>query len=209
MLIALGAEQVVESVHWREQVRATREALYSDADDNLAAAAWRQRQQPCVDRRLGEIAAIFEARSEGRPIHLAGQIGHPVFYAGSQTGWQVAVSSQAVAHMGLGEKLQMANAFDNYANMTEVLKREQDAWLELGLLDHPQLLTEGDWPLLHRAYAEANSLSGRMQIITGFVLKTQNLGRHPKIHDTTPTVVRVAVNEFCTPVLAASARAHV
>lgn len=42
VLIALGAEQIVETIHWREQTRATREALYSDAVDNLGAAKFRQ-----------------------------------------------------------------------------------------------------------------------------------------------------------------------
>jgi hypothetical protein len=200
VLIALGAEQVVEDIHWREETRVTRKALYSDATDNLGAAKWRQVQQPCVDRRLKEIAAIFRAHAAGRPIRLLGPIAHPIFLSGPQAGWQISVSSQALDHMSLKEKLDLGSAFDNYANMTDVLKREQDAWLKLGVLDDPQSLSDGDWPILHQAYAEAASLNGRMQIITSYVLATQSLGQPPR-YDTDIPSVRAAVNSFCSPVL--------
>jgi hypothetical protein len=202
VLIALGAEQLVEQVHWREQTRATRDALYSDAAGNLGAALWRQQQQPCVDRRLKEIAEIFRAHAAGKPIRLLAPIGHPVFNGGPQMGWQIAVSSQALDHMSLEEKLDLAGAFGNYANLTDVLKREQDAWLKLGVLDDPQSLSEGDWPFLHQAYAEASSLSGRMAIITDYVLSTQNLGQRPSAN-TGNARVNAAVKSFCTPILPA------
>ena len=55
VLIALGAEQVVESVHWSHEVEAQRLSLNAEAQDNLGSVARRQTQQSCVDRRLGEI----------------------------------------------------------------------------------------------------------------------------------------------------------
>ena len=201
VLIALGAEQVVEGIHWRNEVEATRTALYSDAEDNLGAAKWRQLQQPCVDRRLKEIPEIFAEHAAGEPIRLAGPVAHPVFSAGPQTGWQIAVSSQALNHMSLTEKLDLGGAFDNYANMSDVLRQEQDAWLKLGVLDNPETLSEGDWPVLHQAYAEAAAINGRMAIVTDYVLSTQNLGQKPRI--TSNRMADAAVKAFCTPVLRA------
>lgn len=198
--IALGAEQIVENVHWREEVEATRDALLRDASNNLGAALWRQKQQGCVNRRLNEISKIFEAHSRGQRLSLRGNVGHPVFYGGPQTGWQVALSSQAVAHMSLEEKLGFGNAFDNYANMTDVLKREQDAWLKLGLLDHEEVLNEGDWSALHQSEAEAASLAARMQIITNYVLAANNLGQPPSQLPSAPGVT-AALDQFCAPVL--------
>src|SRR3954469_17736141 len=58
VLIALGAEQVVEAMHWRSEVEAARQSLYDTVPGNLNAAKWRQQQQPCVDRRLAEIDQI-------------------------------------------------------------------------------------------------------------------------------------------------------
>jgi len=42
ILIALAGEQVVEAFHWRHEVEAQREALRSEARDNLSAAAYRK-----------------------------------------------------------------------------------------------------------------------------------------------------------------------
>src|SRR3954469_20288622 len=58
VLIALGAEQIVETLHWRAETRATRDALFSEISDNLSAAKFRAMQEPCVERRLNEIAII-------------------------------------------------------------------------------------------------------------------------------------------------------
>jgi hypothetical protein len=200
VLIALGAEQIVETVHWRDQASATRSALLQDASNNLGAALWRQKQQGCVNRRLDEIARVFEAHSRGQRLSLRGPVGHPVFYGGPQTGWQIALSSQAVAHMNLKEKLGFGDAFDNYANMTDVLKREQDAWLKLGLLDHQEILNETDWSALHQSEAEAASLSARMQIITTYVLANNTLGQSPMQLPDTPGVA-AAFHRFCSPIL--------
>lgn len=79
--------------------------------------------------------------------------------------------------MDLREKLELSGAFDNYQNMTDVLRREQGTWFKLGMLDDPTLLSEGDWPILHQAFAEAVSLSGRMKIITSFVLSDASWAR--------------------------------
>jgi type II secretory pathway pseudopilin PulG len=45
VLIALGAEQLVEAVHWRQETQIAREALNAEASGNLISAAGRKRQQ--------------------------------------------------------------------------------------------------------------------------------------------------------------------
>jgi hypothetical protein len=200
VLIALGAEQVVEDVHWHSEAGAARDALLSEARDNLDAANFRAEQQPCVERRLTEIAAIFRAHAAGQPIVLTGPIGRPIYYGGSRDAWNVAVSSQAISHMSLKQKLDFGGAFSNYENMDDVQKREQDAWLRLNVLNDPQVLAEGDWPNLHQAYAEAQSLSSRMQLITNYVLSTQSLGQPARRPPEIPGLV-TAEARFCSPIL--------
>jgi hypothetical protein len=204
VLIALGAEQVVEAMHWRSEVEAARQSLYDTVPGNLNAAKWRQQQQPCVDRRLAEIDQIFEAHALGRPIRLLGTIAMPVALTGSQTAWQVALSSQALAHMSLKEKGEFADAFGNYATLTQVLDREREAWLRLGTLDDPTILSDGDWPALHQAYGEAKALNARVQIVTDYVLTQENLGHRPDLKDDLPEGVQAALKTYCSPVLAKS-----
>lgn len=201
VLIALAAEQAVEALHWRAEMNAERQALYSEARENLGSVRWRQRLQPCIDARLAALHAVFRAHTAGRNIALRGTVGRPVTSFMSNTAWQVALSSQAVSHMSLAHKLAFARAFSSYENLDQALLREQDAWLKLDVLNDPALLSEGDWPALRQAYAEASALNARIKLITLHVLSVGTLGQRPKeTFDASPSV-KDAAAEFCRPIV--------
>jgi hypothetical protein len=206
VLIALGAEQLIEAIHWHRETEAARTALRMEASDNLSAAAQRVQQQPCINRRLREIGSILEDHAAGRPIYVHGNIGRPVSYYGSTDAWNVEVASQALSHMTLDEKLAFSTAFSNYENMNAVLRLEQTAWLRLNVLNAPDQLEAGDWPQLRQAYAEAQSLSDRLQIITGDMVRTETLGQAPKQLEDQPAAADAAIKRFCQPVLDRSSR---
>jgi hypothetical protein len=65
--IALGAEQLVEALHWREQVQGAHQALASDMSTVLGMAAERERFSSCLDDHLNHLADdIDEASRTGR-----------------------------------------------------------------------------------------------------------------------------------------------
>jgi hypothetical protein len=201
VLIALSAEQLVDDWRWRHETEAARAALRREAADNLQAALTRTQQQPCVDRRLKEIAAMFADHAAGRPIRLHGLIGRPISYYGSTDAWQVEIASQALSHMPLDERLAVGSAFSNYENMNSVLRLEQEPWRRLDVLNLPDELEAGDWPPLRQAYADAASLNSRLQIITGDILTAYTLGQTPRQLETNPTSVVAATKRFCEPIL--------
>lgn len=201
ILIALGAEQVAEVLHWRTEMNGERQALYSEARENIGSVRWRQRLQPCIDARLAELNTILHAHAAGRTIVLRGLIGRPVTSFMSNTAWQVALSSQALSHMSLNQKLAFSRAFSSYENLDQALLREQDAWLKLGVLDDPTLLSDSDWPALRQAYAEAAMLNTRIKLIMQHVLSVGTLDQQPKeTFDAAPSV-RNAATEFCRPIV--------
>jgi hypothetical protein len=201
VLIALGAQQLVEDWQWRRETSATRDALAREAADNLSAALQRSQQQPCVEQRLQEIAAIFAAHEAGNPIQIRRPIGRPVSYFGRTDTWQVEIASQSLSHMPLVEKLAFAKAFGDYENLNNVLRLEQDSWLRLNVLNAPDQLEAGDWPPLRQAYAQAQSLGARLKIITGDILASVTLGQRPEQLGRTPGAVTLARREFCEPML--------
>jgi hypothetical protein len=201
VLIALGFEQLVSALQWRRETEAARRALLEDVADNLEEASGRQYQQPCIDRRLTELATVFRQHAAGQPIDISGQIARPLFYTASRATWQIAISSQALAHMPLAEKLQFSRAFSAFENMDQVLHREQEAWLRLGMLNEPDQLQQGDWSVLHQAYAEAVSLNGRLQTITDDLLANQTMGQKPTVNDQPPPAVLAQLKALCTPIL--------
>src|SRR3982751_2672123 len=201
VLIALSAEQLVEDWRWRHETNAARAGLRQEAADNLNAAQKRVRLQPCVDRRLQEVAAMLADHAAHRPIPIQGLVGRPISYFGSTDAWQVEIASQALSHMSLDEKLAFSTAFANYENMNSVLRAEQQSWLRLGVLNAPEQLDAGDWPPLRQAYAEASSLNGRIQIITNDILASETLGQAPQQLEGEPASVTAAVRQFCEPIL--------
>jgi hypothetical protein len=201
VLVALASQQLVEDWQWRQETAATRDALRREAADNLDAALQRSQQQPCVERRLKEIEAIFAARKSGDPIYIRRPVGRPVSYYGKTDTWRVEIASQSLSHMPLDEKLAFATAFGNYENLNSVLRLEQDFWLRLNVLNAPDQLEAGDWPPLRQAYAEAQVLNARLKIITADVLSSATLGQRPALLGKTPAGVLLARKEFCEPLL--------
>src|SRR3954452_5726074 len=56
--IALGAEQIVEAAHWKNVVEAEGQALDEEVQGNQGALMVRVMMQPCIDRRLAELAKV-------------------------------------------------------------------------------------------------------------------------------------------------------
>ena len=125
VLVALSAEQVVENIHWKAETAAARKALNSDVQESLVSAKVGENLRPCIDRRLDEIATAFRRHAAREEVIFKGPIGRPVELFLPTATWQVAVSSQAVAHMSLAERLNFGGAFQNYENMNDALSRSR------------------------------------------------------------------------------------
>src|SRR4051794_15624621 len=89
VLIALGAQELVESWQWRQEVRAERASLTEEVSDSLSIIAVRTAQVPCVDRRLAEIRSILDRHRRGQPFELVREIGHPSQASASRGTWQI------------------------------------------------------------------------------------------------------------------------
>jgi len=77
VLIALAAEQVVETLHWRSEIADAEQALNREAAFNLGAILKRQEEGPCIDRRLQEIRERLSAGNYGTIEGARQSIGQP------------------------------------------------------------------------------------------------------------------------------------
>ena len=77
VLLALGAQQVVEWVHWRNEVTDAQHALDREAAYNLGAVEKRQQEVPCIDRRLREIRALLSGDASGLRTGSRAPLGQP------------------------------------------------------------------------------------------------------------------------------------
>ncbi len=64
VLIALGAEQLVVTIHERHVAAETRASVRAELQTGLASFAFRQQAEPCIDRRLSELRRIIDGWGE-------------------------------------------------------------------------------------------------------------------------------------------------
>src|SRR5437764_545933 len=104
VLIALGAEQVIEGWHWRRVIKAERVALSEDVADIWNAMSGRMVVQGCMDQRLTELQTVFDRHNRGQPLGIAGPIGRPSVWSARTTALQIATADQSLSHMSAEAK---------------------------------------------------------------------------------------------------------
>ena len=176
VLIALGAEQGVEWLHWRHEVEAERRSLLAEAQDALNVVRDRQAGQECVDARLNQVHVLIQRHERHQPLKILGPMGRHIRDSATLGTWQIALTGQALAHMNHDERLAFSSAFGIYQAWNEATDKEVAAWAALAPLQEPDLLSDQDWSRLKSAYWDAQQINGGIQRFATFVLKTQNLG---------------------------------
>ena len=155
VLIALGAEQVVEAIHWRQTVAQEREALDRDVTSIWTALSARVVIQRCVDNRLADLSLVFDRHARGHPLGIFDAIGRPTVWSASTGALQMASADQSLAHMPLKAKAAYFDVQSTYEQFIHSAQEERDSWRVLQLLDAPATLSEEDWRELKHAYRNA------------------------------------------------------
>jgi hypothetical protein len=103
VLIALGAEQVVEGMHWRQTVETERKALDGDVADMWNAMSGRVIIEHCVDQRLAEIKLVLDRHKDRQPLGIFGPVGRPGVWTASANALQMASADQSLSHMSFAD----------------------------------------------------------------------------------------------------------
>ena len=181
---------------------AQRAALQDMARANLTVIAFRGFQEPCVERRVHEIQAVFRLHAGGEPVRLAGPVGLPYKWGADTSAWNIALFDATLSHMPLDERKRFGNAVDVYQNIDALMKQEYAVWLRLQPLDDPDLLEAADWALLREALGEARALEARIKVVVDAALTANNLGLPlPRITQKDVPTEEDWGNAFCRPLL--------
>ena len=137
VLIALGAEQAVEWVHWRQQVEETYDALGGELGDDLAAILARVRTYECTEHRLDEIGGIVAAAERSGRLPPIGSIGYAVSSKMSDGVWQGALASGVNAHVPRQDRIWLSKAYGSIDELRAANIAELDIWSELYQISGP------------------------------------------------------------------------
>ncbi len=197
VLIALGAQQFADNLHWQGEVRAFRKAVRAEISNNLATYTYRADENRCIESRLSELQRWLESWRAGRPLKLSGPIGIPNSLI-TRTGVWDSRDAGTVAHMTLEEKLAYVDFYTEFANNEVHRVDERAAWIELGNFDGATELGHQDLMrlqgLITRAHLRLRRMTGNAERL---MKRTAAVGLHPVPNRAWP----VPDPEICRPIL--------
>jgi hypothetical protein len=135
VLIALGAQQVVESVHDRHVAEQARENVRAEAAMDASFIQSRLAAQGCVERRLRELSDILGKAGEGdlhpQPTWISLPPTIP-FFTGR---WQAATASGRNSLFSPEEQEQFGQLYQIFERYNDYQPREQQVWANLRALE--------------------------------------------------------------------------
>jgi hypothetical protein len=179
VLIALGAEQVVESIHWASRVDEAKAAMKKELrDDNVPQAHARIATSPCVTAMLDGLQRRLIAERDGGAPFAAPPLVAPPYRSWDQDAWRAAQSSGVASHFSADEIYDWASPYAMITHMDEASVREFDDWAPL--LDvasagpHP---SDAERERLLAAVSMARRDNEMLTLLSGFVIKyAHNIG---------------------------------
>ena len=178
VLIALGAQQIVEAIHWREEVRLTEEALTNEITLSLVNAAERKMVDQCLRARLAHL--ITKARSEEErwsadPMQLGNtkdalrMVAQAPYRTPVRTwdesAWDSAKSSGILSHMPRERVAAFSDLYTSFESERQAEAREETAFSEL-------LYLSFDTTLDAQARRNATSTLGQLDWLNGTIVRT-------------------------------------
>ena len=173
VLIALGAEQVVEAIHWHEQVQAGRDALASDLSSAFANAKERELYSTCLSRRFREIAVILDDAQRTNRLPPVGDIGGPSKRQYNLPSWGTLSATGAATHLPRAELVGYGSVANYAAELTDLNTAEFTDWSRLHTIVGPGRATgPAELGELRAALSEALYRAKLMRLGT-YQLKTE------------------------------------
>ena len=200
VLLALGAQQVVQSVQWRSDVHDFRAAVDTELQFNLAASEYRIRQSPCLVRRLAELNRWSAAQRAGQAVPLLREIGYPKRVSPGTSVWD-SRNGDLTGHVPIEARLAYSDLYDLIGNQWDLLQGERQTWLSLNGFNHATKLSPEDLIRLDELIFRAKTYN---RFIVGdqsdFAPDVRSLGLRASFGRLTPTITPLDP-EFCKPLL--------
>ena len=196
--IALGAEQLVESIHWENEVSEFRTSINHEVAENLGSFEFRMKQDRCVEARLSELETWLDGWRKGAPQTLLGPISAPISLSLHTAVWG-SRDPRVMAQMPLATRLAYATTYDESANIEVHRLDEREAWLELSEYDGSSELDHRDLMRLRGLITRARLRNQRIASNAVVTLKrAEALGIRPRWSPAWPALTR----EICKPIIA-------
>jgi hypothetical protein len=203
VLIALGAEQFVESLHWRHEVHETRKAIDAELSHDLAVLQQRLNQRDCVTARLDELDRWSKAIGSGKRMTLRKPIDAPQFFAVRTAVWD-STTGEVTSRMPLDAKLNYASLYGAMKTLEQIMEDEGKDWSVIQSYEGNRDLDRRE---LHEIQFVIKDLQGDNDLMEAFEIRAgefaEKLDVKPEAGMEGKLLQRVTrINrQFCAPLL--------
>lgn len=134
VLIALGSQQLVETVQEAQTKRQTIEAANTELANALENFVNRRLLEACIDRRFEQISqSLSESSSPGyRPPSW---IGRPQMWDFETAAWDAANTSGRISLLAPDEQTALGGLYSRLRELTSLEHEEQKAWADIRQLE--------------------------------------------------------------------------
>jgi len=137
VLTALGAEALVETLHWRHQIEVAHEALRYDMKRVTAWGAMVDAQAPCIGSRLAELDAVLDKAQESGRLPPLGPLPRPREGSWAMRAWSGLTYGQTLAHMPNAEQTRLAALALTVQSLNDRNVQQADNWSRLARMSGP------------------------------------------------------------------------
>jgi hypothetical protein len=167
--IALAGEQLIDDLHWRNQVAEAQRAVAAEMAQNVGTAIVTWRNQTCAERRLDEVAQILDKAAATGVLPPVGEIGRPAPRLWRTGTWESLVASQVVTHFPRQQLAALASVYTAVRRADDT--PEADVWTDLSAISGPgRRLDPASEAALRKALGSARSIARRRASLSAVIL---------------------------------------
>jgi hypothetical protein len=166
VLIALGAEQVVQTIHERSEARDAESEVRGELAGNIARLKSRWAVRHCVENRVDELQRLIASAGGNGTIVTPKWVGRPQFWTMQLARWEATSQSGRAGLLPPDELALYGGLYSFMDNVNALSAEEQMDWARLRALEHLQRLTPEMAFQLTNTLQEARYINWRMGIWT-------------------------------------------
>ena len=140
VLLALGAQQLVEAASWRSEVADFRAAIDDELGKNLSVFQVRLDQNACVSRRLDELQFLADQPTGAPAPRRLRPIGSPDSYSYFASVWDNK-DADVIAHLPLKVRTKYAETYDEFINEERNRALENAVWRSMARFNLAEPMT--------------------------------------------------------------------
>jgi hypothetical protein len=166
VLIALGVEQIVQSIHDRRVAHQSRDAINLELGEVTGDLSRRVRTEPCIARRLDEIGAFVKVAAAGKPVKPLLWIGRPQIHTIETAAWNSASQAGRTALFTPKEQNLYANSYALLDDVGAAEAREQDVWGQLRGVEGETSVSPTEVFAIRSLVSQARTLDWRIRVFS-------------------------------------------